>query len=154
MTGCPLQHVCGDLHNVSQSSLSRIFKRVVQSICGLRSHFIRMPTNISAVKNSFYEYGGFPGVIACIDGTHVPILKPKRHPETEIFRCRKGYYSVNVQITCGPEYLIYDVVARWPGSTHDSRIFDYSNIRNHLEASNEGVVLADGGYPCRRYILH
>jgi nuclease HARBI1 len=150
LSGCTLQHVCGDLHHIAQSSASRTFSRVVKAICHLRQDFIRMPVNISGVKSSFYEYGGFPGVIACVDGTHIPIIRPKHRAETEVFRCRKGYYSLNVQIVCGPEYLIYDVVARWPGSTHDSRVLENSNIRHYMETANPGLLLADAGYPCRR----
>jgi hypothetical protein len=150
LTGCSLQHISGDLHGVSQATVSRIFSKVVKSICQLRGEFIRMPTNITAVKNDFFEYGSFPGVVACVDGTHIPITKPKHYDQTEIFRCRKGYYSINAQIVCGPEYLIYDIVARWPGSTHDSRVFQNSSIRSYFEDNNVGLLLADSGYPCRR----
>jgi nuclease HARBI1 len=151
LSGCTLQLVCSDLQQTSQSSVSRIFKRVVEAICSLRGEFIRMPANITAVKNTFFEYGGFPGVIGCVDGTHIAIIKPRHYGDgTEIFRCRKGYYSINTQILCGPEYLIYNVVAKWPGSTHDSRVFDNSTVRHFLEENNQGVVLADSGYPCRR----
>jgi hypothetical protein len=150
LTGCTLQHVSGDLHHLSQASVSRIFAKVIESICSLRHRFIQMPNNLADIKTAFYQYGGFPGVIACVDGTHVPIAKPKLMPETEVFRCRKGYYSLNVQIVCGPNYLIYDVVARWPGSTHDSRVFDNSTFKQRLETIYNGIVLADGGYACRR----
>ena len=37
---------------------------------------------------------------------------------------RKQFYSVNVQAVCDSNALITNIVARWPGVTHDSRIFD------------------------------
>ena len=47
-----------------------------------------------------------------------------------------------------------DIVCRWAGSVHDSRIFYNSTIQSRLD-SNEmrGVLLADSGYTCKRYIL-
>jgi hypothetical protein len=51
------------------------------------------------IKQGFYESGGFPGVIGCVDGTHVRITAPS-------FVNRKGYHSLNVQATCDHEGMI------------------------------------------------
>lgn len=49
----------------------------------------------------FYEDFNFPGVVGCVDGTHVPIFTPKiideDNPE-HIYVNRKGYHSINVQL--------------------------------------------------------
>lgn len=71
----------------------------------------------------------------------------------EIFRNRKSYFSINVQIVSGPNDEILDIVVRWPGSAHDSRIFENSGIRVALsERQIPGHLLADSGYPQRSYI--
>lgn len=44
----------------------------------------------------FMEKFHFPGVLGCIDGTHVAIIRPKEHEET--FLNRKNYHSLNVLI--------------------------------------------------------
>lgn len=72
------------------------------------------------MKNYFYS--GFIGVDGAIDCTHIPILNPGGD-QGENFRNRKGIFSINVQIVSGPRCEILDIVARWPGSVHDSRIF-------------------------------
>lgn len=44
---------------------------------------------------------------------------------------------------------------RWPGSVHDSTIFDNSLLRAQFE-NNEFkgcFLLGDGGYPCRKYLM-
>lgn len=45
---------------------------------------------------------------------------------------------------------------RWPGSVHDSTIFDNSLVRakfeNH-EYWNNVFLIGDGGYPCRNYLM-
>lgn len=37
-----------------------------------------------------------PGVLGCIDGTHVAILRPTENEES--YYCRKQYHSLNVQL--------------------------------------------------------
>lgn len=47
-----------------------------------------------------------------------------------------------------------DVVARWAGSTHDSRIFQMSRVNmRYLERQLSGALLGDNGYPALRYLL-
>ena len=96
---------------------------------------------------------GMPGVIGCIDCTHIALQMPT-HPRPEIFRNRKGYFSLNVQAVCGPKLEFYNIVARWPGSAHDSNIFNNSRLCQELEDDlHPGHLLGDSGYPCRNYLL-
>ncbi len=48
-----------------------------------------------------------------------------------------------------------DIVARYPGSSHDSFIFQNSRIKQRFESGefNDGVLLGDGGYGLRTYLL-
>ena len=72
----------------------------------------------------------------------------------EIFRNRKGLFSINVQTLCHPNMLITNIVCRWPGSTHDSRIFDNSVLCYKFENNLiDGLLLGDDGFPCRHYLM-
>lgn len=51
----------------------------------------------------------------------------------EIYRNRKSYFSLNVQCLSDANLKFLDVVARWPGSTHDATIFANSSIKTRLE---------------------
>ena len=50
----------------------------------------------SEAKRHFFEKTGFPGVVMCIDGTHIKIIPPteKKH----LFVNRKGFCSLNAMI--------------------------------------------------------
>ncbi|KAA5789938.1 transposase family protein, partial [Pseudomonas aeruginosa] len=48
----------------------------------------------------------------------------------------QGWFSINVQIVCGPQMEIYDIVVQWPGSVHDSRIFSNSRRCLRFEESD------------------
>ena len=50
---------------------------------------------------------------------------------------RKWYHSMNVQVICDYEWRWINIVARWPGSAHDSRILRASNVWDTME--NGGV---------------
>ena len=55
--------------------------------------------------------------------------------------------SLNVQVVGGPNYEIQDIVIRWPGSAHDSRIFDNSSLKIKMEEGLlKGYLLGDAGY--------
>ena len=48
-----------------------------------------------------------------------------------------------------------NIVAKWPGSTHDSHIFRTSAIGLTLEGTtlDDGVLLGDSGYACLPYLM-
>ncbi|KAH9374441.1 hypothetical protein HPB48_017097 [Haemaphysalis longicornis] len=46
--------------------------------------------------HTFYMIGGFPGVTGCIECTHVRIKSPGGDT-AEVFRNKKGVFSINVQ---------------------------------------------------------
>lgn len=73
----------------------------------------------------------------------------------EYFRNRKGFFSLNVQVIGDPELYIRDIVARWPGSTHDQTIFSNSYIRSRFESGEFGnsVLIGDSGYSVRNYMM-
>lgn len=48
-------------------------------------------------KLAFFEKTGFPGVIGCVDGTHIEILAPNKE-EQNIYYNRKGRFSLNAMI--------------------------------------------------------
>ncbi|XP_069997619.1 putative nuclease HARBI1 [Penaeus vannamei] len=85
--------------------------------------------------SQFSVIAGMPGVIGCVDGTHIPIRSPGG-VDAELYRCRKGFFPLN------------------PGSAHDARIFNESLLCEKLRSgSYKCFLLGDSGYPCRSYIL-
>lgn len=52
---------------------------------------------------------------------------------------------------------VTDVVARWPGSTHDSRVLRESGLYGLMEGrilpAGDHYLLGDSGYPCKRWLL-
>ena len=120
-----IQLVDSDLLGVSQQTVSRIVQKVSIAICRLRAEFINFPNDLYDVKQNFFNISGFPEVIWAIDGTHIPIKSPGGD-NAELFRNRKGYFSINVQAIVDSACKFTDIVVRWPGSTHDATMFNNS----------------------------
>lgn len=87
------QQIIGDsFGGISQPTISRVITNVSNSLCDKIDQFIQLPNDYYAqqCKIKFSEIAGFPGVVSCIDGTHIRILKP---PENENnYVNRKSYH--------------------------------------------------------------
>lgn len=67
----------------------------------------------------------------------------------------KFFFLINVQIICDAKLKIQDIVARWPGSSHDSKIFNNSAIRGKFERGEieNYLLVADSGYAQKDYVM-
>ena len=108
LSGGSFHCIAGDVIRVHQSTI--------------RPTVLRFSRDALQTKRKYFRIGNFPNVIESVDGIHVTIRLPSNVQFPGIYRHRKS--SINVQVVCGPDHRFYNIVARWPGSTHDSWIFD------------------------------
>ncbi|KYN00539.1 Putative nuclease HARBI1, partial [Cyphomyrmex costatus] len=101
------QLVMGDVIQVSQSTISRIIARVSCLIASNINRYIKMPTSDQACsenKRLFEELGrgpgaiGLPSIDGAIDCTHIRLSHTRLQNIDEVYRNRKGYFSLNVQV--------------------------------------------------------
>ena len=149
----------GDDIGISQPSVSRILHQTLNALS--RPHIVRqficVPTGVREInkkKADFMAIAGLPGVVGAIDGTHVRIISPSQ--DEDVFVNRKKYHSINTQVVFDPNFLILDIVAKWPGATHDSRILHESGVRqlferHHVPAGSH--LVGDSGYASRTWLL-
>ncbi|CAN8007123.1 unnamed protein product, partial [Ixodes pacificus] len=154
------QLATGNLVNVSQATVCRVIERVSRVLAAsLFPRLVQFPESAADFDRrmlEFYEIGNFPGVSGCIDCTHVKIKGPGG-PNGEVFRNPKGFFSINCscpQAIAGPQLQFFDFVASWPGSVHNSRIFDNSRARVLYEHRRvPGLLLGDAAYACMSFLL-
>lgn len=156
-TGCYLS-TAADLAGCSSTSAHRIVHKVSNAIASLLPKYITFPNTPQAIRSTqlgFYNKARFPKVVGAIDCTHVRLRKSPGGDHAEIFRNRKGYFSLNVQAICNSKLEFLDIVARWPGSTHDAHIFNNCRRRAKFEDGSYGdaVLVGDAGYACTRYMM-
>ncbi|XP_039764330.1 putative nuclease HARBI1 [Pararge aegeria] len=146
------------LHNVAQKTVSRAVRQVTEALNIIFRKYVKWPTQSdtrNAIKAKFYQKFDFPGVLGCIDGTHVAIIRPKVHEER--YFNRKGFHSLNVMIICDSDLNILCIDASNPGSAHDCSVWQSHPLSQHLielnENGNQGFLLGDSGYPLRKTMM-
>ncbi|XP_053317662.1 putative nuclease HARBI1 [Spea bombifrons] len=142
------------LSGISQPSFSRHLTQVLKAINKLTPQYIIFPSDKAAIqttKDGFYKISAFPNVMGAIDCTHVALSPPTE----DIYRNSKNFHSLNVQMVCGPDMRILNLVAGYPGSTHDSYILKHSSLHSILTSGNlpKGWLLADDAYPITEWLL-
>nr|XP_037289511.1 putative nuclease HARBI1 [Rhipicephalus microplus] len=125
-----------------------------------RKRVVDFPLTTAAkdeAKAEFARRGCIPGVLACVDGTLVAIRKPEGYSlaDTASFMSRKGYYALNVMIVCNARLRILVVDPRFPGSCHDSWVWEHNPLRSRLAAQLQPgeYLLGDAGYPLEPWLL-
>ncbi|XP_021194917.3 putative nuclease HARBI1 [Helicoverpa armigera] len=150
------QAVLDDLIGIHKSTVCRIIQRVSRKLAELSSAYIKMPNReeLREVAEGFFKIGGLPRVAGAVDCTHIKIIS-RGGVLSEMFRCRKGFFSVNVQVVCDADVKIKDIVARWPGSVHDCTIFNNSHLCADFESGRYGnhYLLGDSGYVNKNFLL-
>lgn len=86
--------------SLARTTVSKVIWNVINAIesviCPNWINLEMSSEEVAETKAHFYNKFEIPGVVGCIDGTHIPILKPTRDPS--IFLNRKGFFSLNVMI--------------------------------------------------------
>ena len=125
------QWVIGRSCGLSQPSVCLSVDGITKALVKLAPDFIKFPADqATVVKNklNFHAVAGFPNVIGAIDCTHVAIKAPSVNEEA--FVNRKGIHTINVQAVCDNDMKLLNVVAKWPGSSHDAFIWRSCSLRD------------------------
>lgn len=123
----------GTLSGTSQSSASRIIEACTNLTLSFAKSEISFPESLAErtlIKQKIFNIAKIPNAIGIVDGTHVAIRAPSKNEP--IYVNRKQYHSINCQVVADADYKFLDVVAKWPGSTHDSFISVNSSIKDRI----------------------
>ncbi|XP_059048272.1 putative nuclease HARBI1 [Achroia grisella] len=122
---------------MAQQSVSNCIRDVTDALNTpyILRKYIRFPQSRedrNILKRIFATQYGIPGVIGCIDSTHVAIIRPTVNEER--FFNRKHYHSLNVQVIADSNLKIMNIDASYGGATHDAFIWEHNEIKDHLES--------------------
>jgi len=108
---------------------------------------------ITTNMQDFAAIANFPRIIGAIDGIHIHIKRPKE--DEHVYVNRKLFHSLNIMAVCDAKYRIINFNARYPGSSHDSFVYNNSYIRTRFLNGDfgDGLLLGDSGYPLEPFLM-
>lgn len=115
--------VVGDGLGLSKSSVSKTGRAVTPLLLQLMKNFLMFLKTSEEIQLANQEFYSFANII---DGTLIPVSSPVVNEP--LYICRKGYPAINVQVVCDHQGMFTDIVAKWPGCTHDSFVWANSAI--------------------------
>ncbi|KAJ1201765.1 hypothetical protein NDU88_005571 [Pleurodeles waltl] len=140
---------------MSQPMFSKVLSRVLSALLKHMQSYIIFPEvgDLVTVKADFYALGHIPNIIGAIDRIHVALVPPSR--SEQVYRNRKSYHSMNVQMVCLADQYISHVNAKFPRSVHDAYILRNSSIPYVMGQLQRHCVwlLGDSGYPNLSWLL-
>ncbi|XP_069583824.1 transcription termination factor 4, mitochondrial isoform X1 [Ranitomeya imitator] len=154
-TSGSLQSTVAEAGGITQSTFSRALSEVISAILKLAEQFIKFPSDpagLHLVKQGFRSIDGFPDVLGAVGCTHIAISPPSEMEQ--MYRNKKHYHSINVQVICDSDTRILDVVSQCPGSTHDSSVLKQSEMHERFDKGEfSGWLLGDAGYGVKQWLL-
>ncbi|KAJ1098068.1 hypothetical protein NDU88_003184 [Pleurodeles waltl] len=156
LASCSFQSTGALVGGISQPSFSAFLPKVLDAIIRLTPRHICFPNTLQKqqeTKQVFYAISGFPHVLGAIDCTHVRLVPPAA--AEHLFRNRKHTHSINVQAIVDHQGMFTNIVAKYPGSVHDSFIFRHCTINQHFQDGRygNGLLVADQGYGIQPWIM-
>ncbi|XP_018314287.1 putative nuclease HARBI1 isoform X3 [Mycetomoellerius zeteki] len=121
------QDTIADFGGIHKSTMCRIIKKVTTAIASLRPQYINFPNTNQSLRQTKEKFYN----IACFP------------------RVVGAIDGTHIKI------LSPDIVARWPGSTHDATIFNASRVRARFINGEIGnaLLLGDSGYACSNFLF-
>lgn len=141
--------------NISVGACSQILREFCLAIVKNIGNFIIFPRTAAEFYRLENEFD-FPGAIGAIDGCHIRVSPPKA--EREHYYNRKMYHSINFQAICNNRREFLDVFCKYPGSVHDARVFNNSDIyrfvsEGRIEIPERFHLLGDSAYPRTTWLV-
>ena len=141
--------------------MSRIIDQVSTALCRHWDEYVTFPDEAekNCIARQFFLKNHLPGVFGCIDGSQIEIKKPSRlnRPLPERYFNRKSRYALNMMVVMDHEYKIRYFSAKFPGSVHDSRVFNQSYLKQLLlldfNPEHPRYLIGDEAYACSNILI-
>ncbi|XP_019380091.1 PREDICTED: putative nuclease HARBI1 isoform X2 [Gavialis gangeticus] len=150
------QRFAAQTTGVGQSTASRVLGQFLEALIPHTPDYITFPTDPSTqgqTMRDFLEIANIPQVLGAVDGTYVNIKKPAQDSHTFVNRHRT--YAMNMMVVSSARLEFTDVLARFPGSSHDSSVWSQSALLRRFRRGEftPGWLLGDHSYPLQPWLL-
>ena len=146
------QRATGDTMGVTQFGAWVSIVRVYDAILLLEPDFLTFPDAAEQAGTAMRMLERFkiPRLSLAIDGTHIRFEEaPRGFPDNlhtkKMYTNRKNYDSINLMVIAN-DRRICAIDSRWPGSAHDSRVWNMCSAKPIIEEQNDYFIVGDSAY--------
>ena len=114
-------HRVADRFGGSASTVLKMRNKIVDATLEhLMPKLIKWPdqNEQNDISNYFEKKNGFPGIIGCLDGTHIQNCAPKESAVSYVNQ--KGFHSLQLQAVCRENMTFTHCFVGYPRSCHDA----------------------------------
>ena len=143
---------------ISQCGARLSLIRVTEALIKRKNQFIFMPHSdqMQETAQRMLEKFQLPRFAFAVDRMQVRFTEaPRKIPANktkQMFWCRKQFYAINAQVVANDTF-IYDIDVGWPGSTHDARVWNRSEVKRYIEEQRRFLLAGDTGYPISENLI-
>ncbi|XP_055856230.1 uncharacterized protein LOC129919394 [Episyrphus balteatus] len=148
-----------NLFGMSISTAWSVINRVSEWLISIGHEYVSWPNTYEALQNArlMEEKTRIPGILGCIDGSHIKIRAPVADKES--YFNRKRYYSISLQGVVDAKKKFINIFCGEPGSLHDGRVLRKSDLfRDAFDDvnslfPNKMFLLGDSAYPSLEWLV-
>ena len=125
----------GQPFGVSKPAVIKFTKIFIRAMYLIKNQYIKFPKSVAEIEKCIATFEGktdLPHVVSSIDGTHLEIIK-LMSPSCFDHWSRKQRYTIVNQAVCNGDLLYLSVDAGFPGSIHDKRMMEHTDIYRKAE---------------------
>jgi len=136
------------------STITRITRQVFKAFKNLKNKYIYWPDAEERKQLAVENKKELPNCIGWMDGTHIKLEEAPRADKDSYYDKNKNY-SIQVQIICDHTKRIRNFVAGYPGSVHDSRVWNECEISKQIDKylTDGEWICADKGYALTTHVI-
>lgn len=131
---------------ISEGSVVNFTNRVIEFLCSLMRDWVCWPD--AEERRKLGTDSELKGCLGYVDGTDIPLAEAPSENK-EVYWSRKKKYCLQAQIICDKNKKIRSIYTGFPGSVHDAKVFQASEIgRTPERFFSEGeFIIGDSAYP-------
>ena len=141
---------------VTESTAHHATNEIIVALNDMKNDVICWPTEqeMIVVEQSFRDNNRIPGIIGCIDGSHIKIRAPRKQIQNDYVN-RHQQHSFNLTAVCDHRMKFTFISAASPGGYHDQRALRQSELwgyimdnsdTNHIFPTGYYHILGDSAY--------
>lgn len=155
VTGTTIQTIAALFGIGDGSTITRITRRVFSALIDIENKYIYWPSQKErqhVIVPAISAY--LPNCVGFVDGTKIE-LDEAPGIDRESYFDKDSNYSLQLQLICDHQLRIRHYILGYPGSVHDSRMWNESYMCSHLDAffSQDEWLCGDKGYGLSKTVI-